>query len=127
MRYLVDTHIFVWWLTDDRKLKTSTRKIIGNKENQITASVVSGIEVGVKARTRRLKLKTTVKKMFEISGFKALDVNLSHVLELEKLPLHKDHKDPFDRLLIAQAKAEHLTLITADEKIWKYDISLLKA
>ena len=127
MRYLVDTHILIWWLTNDKKLKTSIRKIIEKKENQITLSVVSGIEVSIKSRTRRLKLMTTVKRMFEISDFKVLDVNLSHILELEKLPLYRNHKDPFDRILISQAKVENLTLITTDEKIWKYNLSLLKA
>ena len=127
MRYLLDTHIFVWWLNGDKKLKTSIRKIIENKENQILASVISGIEASIKARTRKLKLKTTVKTMFEISGFKALDVNLNHILELDTLPLHKDHKDPFDRILISQSRVENLTFITSDEKIWKYDLRLLKA
>ena len=125
MRYLIDTHIFIWWLTNDKKLKTSIRKIIENKENQIIASIVSGIEISVKARTRKLKLKTTVKKMFEISGFEVLNINLNHAIELGKLPLF--HKDPFDRILIAQAQIENLTLITTDEKIWKYNLSLLKA
>ena len=127
MRYLIDTHIFIWWLTNDKELKTSVRKIIENKENQITASVVSGIEASIKARTRKLRLKTTVRTMFQISGFKALDVNLNHVSELDKLPLYKDHKDPFDRILISQSRVENLTFITSDEKIWKYNLPLLRA
>ena len=127
MRYLIDTHIFIWWLTNDKKLKTSIKEVIENKENQIAASVVNGIEVNVKTRTRKLKLKTTVKTMFEISGFKVLDVNLNHVLELDKLPLRKDHKDPFDKILISQARVENLTFITSDKKIWKYNLPLLKA
>ena len=127
MRYLLDTHIFVWWLSGDKKLKSSIRKILENKENHIVVSVVNGIEISIKARARKIKLETTNEKMFEISGFKVLDVNLSHVLELDKLPLHKDHKDPFDRILISQSRVEKLTFITADEKIWKYDLPLLKA
>lgn len=127
MRYLIDTHIFIWWLTNDKKLETFIREIIENKENQIVVSVASGIEVNVKIRTRKLKLKTTVKTMFEISGFKALEINLNHILELDKLAWRKDHKDPFDRILISQARVENLTLITSDEKIWKYDVPLLKA
>ena len=127
MRYLVDTHIFVWWLSDDKKLKPSIRKILENKENQITASVINGIEISVKARTKKIKLKTRIKTMFDISGFKVLDVTLSHVLELDKLPVYRNHKDPFDRILIAQARVENLTLITSDEKIWRYDLPLIKA
>lgn len=127
MHYLIDTHIFIWWLSGNKKLKSSIRKILENNENHIVASVINGIEISVKARTRKIKLKTTVERMFEISGLKVLDVNLSHVLELDKLPLYKNHKDPFDRILIAQARVENLTLISSDEKIWKYDLPLLKA
>lgn len=127
MRYLVDTHIFLWWLSGDKKLKSSIKEALENKENQIAASVVNGVEISIKSKTRKIKLKTTVREMFRISGFEVLDVNLNHVLELDKLPFHKDHKDPFDRILISQARAENLTLITTDEKIWKYDLPLLKA
>lgn len=127
MRYLVDTHIFLWWLNGDKKLKDPIRKIIENKENQVTVSVISGIEISFKARTGRIKLKTTIKRMFEISGFKVLDVSLDHVLGLDALPLQKSHNDPFDKILIAQSRAENLTFITVDKKIWKYNLSLLKA
>lgn len=127
MRYLLDTHIFIWWLNNDKRLKTSIKKIIENKENQIVASVINGIEISVKSKTRKVKLKTTVETMFKISGFEVLDVNLNHVLEFDKLPLHKNHKDPFDRILISQARVENMTLITSDEKILKYNLSFLKA
>lgn len=127
MRYLIDTHIFLWWLNGDKKLKTPIRKIIENKENQIIASVINGIEISIKAKRTKIKLSITVKRMFEVSGFKILDVNLSHILEFDKLPLYKDHRDPFDRILISQARVESLTLVTTDKKIWKYNIPLLKA
>lgn len=127
MRYLIDTHIFLWWLNGDKKLKTPIRAIIENKENQIVVSVINGIEISIKAKGTKIKLSATVKRMFEISGFKVLDVSLNHVLELDKLPLYKNHKDPFDRILISQARVENLTFITIDEKIWKYDLPLLKA
>lgn len=127
MHYLIDTHIFLWWLNGDKKLKTVIKKTIENKENQIVASVINGIEISIKARKRKIKLKTTIERMFEVSGFKVLDVNLNHVLELDKLPLHKNHKDPFDKILVSQARVENLTFITSDDKIWKYNLPLLKA
>lgn len=127
MRYLIDTHIFLWWLNGDKRLKTPIREVIENKENQIIASVINGIEISIKTKRTKIKLSTTIDRMFEISGFKVLDVNLSHVLELDKLSLYKNHKDPFDRILISQARVENLTFITSDEKIWKYDLPLLKA
>lgn len=127
MKYLVDTHVFIWWLEGNKKLKNSIRKIIEDQENKVLVSVVSGIETSIKRKSRKLKLKTALKRMFKISGFEILNVNLDHVLELNRLPIHKDHGDPFDRILISQAKVENLTLITSDPKIWKYKISLLKA
>lgn len=127
MKYLVDTHVFIWWLEGNKKLKNSIRKIIEDKENQVLVSVASGIETSIKRKSRKLKLKTTLKRMFKIAGFEILSVNLDHVLELNKLPIHKDHRDPFDRILISQTKVENLTLITSDPKIWKYKVTILKA
>lgn len=125
MRYLIDTQIFIWWLDEDSKIKDSIRDVLANPENQIFISVISGVEISIKHKKRKLKLKTTVEKMFEISGFEVLNLNLNHVFVFDKLsPLHKD---PFDRILIAQAKAEGLTLITSDKKIWKYKVPLIKA
>lgn len=127
MRYLLDTNILLWWLEDDKRLKNPIRQIIGNEANQIQISIVSGLEISIKNKLGRLPLKTKVKDIFKISGFLILDINLNHVTELDKLPLHKNHKDPFDRILISQANAENLTLITSDQKIWKYKVSLIKA
>lgn len=120
MRYLLDTHILLWWLNDDKKLKSTVSKVIQDKKNQIFISVVSGIEISIKNRSGKLPLKTTVKQIFKIAGFEVLDINLSHLLEFDKLSGY--HKDPFDRILVSQAKVENLVLITSDEKIWKYDV-----
>ena len=125
MRYLLDTNIFLWCLNGDKKLKDKIREAIKDSKNQIFVSIASAWEISIKHRAGKLPLKTTLKKCFENSPFEILNINLSHVLPMEKLPLL--HKDPFDRILISQAKVENLTLITSDEKIWKYDLSLLKA
>lgn len=125
MRYLLDTHIFLWWLWGNKKLKNSVREIIQSPKNQILVSVVSGIEISIKHKSGKLSLKTTLRRMFEISGFEILNINLSHIFKLDKLPIY--HKDPFDRLLVSQAKTENLTLVTSDDKILKYKVSTLKA
>lgn len=122
MRYLLDTNIFLWSLNDDNRLKKSIRKILEDPLNEIYVSVVSGWEISIKHKLGKLPLKTTLPECFEKSNFQILNINLEHILQLDKLPLH--HKDPFDRILISQAKAENLTLITSDEKIWKYKQSL---
>lgn len=123
MRYLLDTHIFVWWLNNDKRLKSSVRAKIQDDTNQIFVSTASALEMTIKRSRGKLRLKTTVKRSFEISGFEVLDINLDHAVQLEKLPLY--HKDPFDRILISQAKVERLVLITDDPKIKKYKISTL--
>lgn len=123
MDYLLDTHIFLWWLENDRKLKSPLRDIIQDNSNNIFVSVVSGLEISIKQKIGKLPLKTTVKTCFEKSEFGLLDVRLKHIIELDKLPVI--HKDPFDRMLIAQAKAEKLTLLTDDVKIKRYKISIL--
>lgn len=124
MKLLLDTHIFLWVLEGNKKLKNEVEEIIKNPQNQIFVSVVSGIEISIKSKTKKLKLKTTLKRMFEISGFEILNVNFNHLLEMDKLFVY--HKDPFDRILISQAKVENLTLITSDEKIWRYDLQFIK-
>lgn len=126
MSYLVDTHIFLWWLQDERRLKYSIKDILSNPANIIYASVVTAWELSLKLRKKsKFRLKTTLNECFQKAGFGILDITLPHVLQLQKL---KDyHNDPFDRILIAQAQVENLTLITSDEKIWKYKVKKLKA
>lgn len=127
MNYLLDTNIFLWSLNGDKKLKREIKRIIKDPQNKISVSIASAWEISIKNRAGKLPLKTTLSKCFEISGFKILDINLNHILEFDKLSLHNDHKDPFDRILISQARVEDLTFITSDEKIWKYNLPLLKA
>lgn len=126
MRCLLDTHIFLWSLTNDRRLKRSIKEILIDPGNLIYVSVVSAWELSIKLKTHPgFKLKTSVRKAFTISGFEILPISFEHTLQVYQLPLH--HKDPFDRILIAQVKVEGLTLITSDPKIWKYKTSILKA
>lgn len=127
MRYLLDTNIFLWSLNDDKRLKKQIRKILEDPLNEIFASVVNGWEISIKHKIGKLPLKTTLFKCFEKSSFNILSINLNHILQFDKLSLYRNHKDPFDRLLIAQAKAENLTLITSDAKIWRYQLPLIKA
>ena len=127
MQYLLDTNIFLWSLNGDKKLKDGIKEIIKDSKNQIFVSIASAWEISIKNRAGKLPLKITLSKCFEIAGFKILDIKLIHVLEFDKLSLRKNHRDPFDRILVSQARAEHLTFVTTDKKIWKYNLSLLKA
>lgn len=124
MRYILDTNVFLWALNNHKRLKTSVKEIIVNPDNEIFVSVVAAWEISIKLKTNpSFKLRVSIKRAFELSGFEILDINLEHVLSMHKLPLY--HKDPFDRILIAQAKVEDLVLITADRKIKRYKIKTL--
>ncbi len=126
MKYLLDTHIFLWSLDNNRRLKDSIKKILVDPGQVIYISVVSAWELSIKSKTNLgFKLRTSIKKAFNISKFEILPIFFEHALAVEKLPLI--HKDPFDRILIAQALAENLTLVTSDKKIWKYKLPLIKA
>ncbi len=123
MRFLVDTHIFIWWINGDRRLASSLKRILKDPSNQIYVSIVSALEMAVKKRTGKLKLKTNLKECFQKSRFEMLDLSLVHVLALDRLPLY--HKDPFDRILISQAQVENLILVSVDQKIKKYKVKTL--
>ena len=126
MRYLLDTHIYLWWLNNDKRLKATIRKIISDSNNIIYLSCASAWEISIKLKTNpEFKIRSPVLDYSEQSNFEILSITLNHIFELHKLPTY--HKDPFDRILISQAQAENLTLITSDQKIWRYKISLLKA
>lgn len=124
-RYLLDTQIFIWWMEKAAKLHQKIKAVLADPENQIFLSVGSVWEMMIKKAKKKLKLPKDVEAGITQSGFTLLPVELTHVLQLETLP--NLHKDPFDRLLIAQALVEKLTLITSDEKMWKYQADILKA
>lgn len=124
-KFLLDTHILLWWLEDDKKLKKDIKNLIVEERNQIFVSVVSFWEISIKNRKDKLPLKTNLKTIIKESKFNIVNITPDYVLAADSLS--KIHKDPFDRMLIAQAKTEKLKLITADPKIWRYKISITKA
>ena len=121
-RYLIDTHILLWSLGEEDKLGSSLIKVLKDPSNEVFVSVASAWEISIKNKKGKLPLKTTLAECFKKSPFDILEIKLTHVLQLEKLPLY--HKDPFDRMLIAQAIVEKLTIITQDKKISKYDVKI---
>ena len=125
MRYLVDTNIFIWWMEKNRRLSKNIFNLLSNPQNQIVLSVASIWEIIIKKTKKKLKTPKDVEGGIKASGFMPINIEMSHVLGVEKLPMY--HKDPFDRILVSQSRVENLTLITTDEKIWKYDLRLLKA
>ncbi|MCX5922051.1 MAG: type II toxin-antitoxin system VapC family toxin [Candidatus Dependentiae bacterium] len=122
-RYLLDTHILLWWLANDKKLVKKTRDLIANPSNNIIVSTVSIWEIVIKKSLNKLIAPDNLKEVIISNDFSILSITADHALYLEKLPMI--HNDPFDRLLIAQSLVEKVTLITADEIIPKYDIKCL--
>ena len=128
MRLLLDTHIFIWWADEPEKLSPVALAALEDEANDLILSVVSVWEIQVKTQLGKLKLNQPLKELIEsqqeTNGLRILPVELSHVLMLDALPFH--HKDPFDRLLIAQSIAEDMTLVTADDKFSAYPAKLLR-
>ena len=121
--YLLDTHIFLWSLDETKRLTEEVVKILKDSRNRIFVSVATAWEISIKQKKGKLPLKTTLEECFRKSNFEILEIKLPHILQLENLPFY--HKDPFDRMLVAQAIVEKLMIITEDGKIKKYDVSVL--
>lgn len=127
MRLLLDTHTFLWWQLNPSKLSTLAKKSISDPANEVYLSVINAWELQIKSQLGKLELPGPLAGLIErqraINGFKVLDVHLEHVYELNHLPLH--HGDPFDRLLMAQARKENFQFVSNDPQIKKYDVDLL--
>ena len=119
-RYLLDTHVLLWWLTDNPKLSKNLREILANPHNYIALSVASAWEVAIKLKlNRKFEMNVGLEECFSSEfGFVSLPIELKHIFALQKI--ENLHKDPFDRILIAQAVAEDLVLLSVDEKIKQY-------
>lgn len=126
MRLLLDTHTFLWWLLNDERLSPTARTAILNVSNQLYLSSASGFEIATKVAVGKLKLPTSVESFIAtgvLNGqIEELAITMRHGCRVERLPLH--HRDPFDRLLIATALEEDLTLLTNDTEIQKYPVKL---
>ncbi|RZK14503.1 MAG: type II toxin-antitoxin system VapC family toxin [Hymenobacter sp.] len=121
MRYLVDTHTLLWYSQNDSQLPTAVAGLLQQPDAICYMSRASLIEIAIKLNIGKLKLLNPFALWLaktKFSGFRLLEIQNSHLLEFLQLPLH--HRDPFDRLLIAQALAEDLTLVSRDGKFKEY-------
>ncbi|CAA9558904.1 MAG: hypothetical protein AVDCRST_MAG86-441 [uncultured Truepera sp.] len=127
MRLLLDTHAFLWWCADDPRLSRRAVQAVSDGSREVLLSAVSGWEVAIKARLGKLPLNdvptTFMARMLERHAFGVLPVTMRHALGDYGLPAH--HSDPFDRLLVAQAQLEGLTLVTDDAFIRRYEVETL--
>lgn len=128
MKLLLDTHIFIWWADQPEKLSPAALSALEDEANELLLSVASVWEMQIKIQLGKLKLglplKELVRNQQETNDVTVSPVGLAHVLALDSLPFH--HKDPFDRLLIAQSISEGLTVVTADSQFSAYSVKLLE-
>ena len=122
MKLLLDTHVVLWWRTDSARLNGAVRRAIGTAE-VAWVSAASGWEVAIKQSLGKLRLDDSFAAMVADSDFQELPVTLAHAEELPALPPH--HTDPFDRMLIAQARVEGATVVTHDRQFDGYDVPIL--
>jgi PIN domain nuclease of toxin-antitoxin system len=127
MKALLDTHTFLWWNADDRKLSNTARELISNPSNTFFLSVVTAWEIIIKAQIGKLPLPESpdsyISSRANYYGFQIITIEIKHVLQIWQLENH--HNDTFDRLLIAQSQVEKLPIITADTKLSLYQIEAI--
>lgn len=124
MRLLLDTHVVLWQLSGERELSVAARDAIA-AATDLLFSVVSFAEVGIKASVGKLAVPDDLEARIADSGVRTLGLSPAHGLAVCDLPVH--HRDPFDRLIIAQAMVEHLTIVTADPRFQAYGIEPVQA
>ena len=123
MNLLLDTHVLIWW-DEGRRLTAGARRAIGDAD-AVFVSAASAWEIAIKVGLGRLRPARTVEQAATESGFLELPVTFRHAELVTALPPH--HRDPFDRLLVAQAEAERLTLVTRDPVFQRYDVATIEA
>ena len=126
MRVLLDTHVFLWWITEGLRLSGRAREMISDGRNELFFSPTSG-EIAIKAGLGRLEipgdLQRFVAEQLSRNAIQTLPIYLSHTLHTSTLPGH--HRDPFDRILVSQALLEKMPLLSADPQVARYPIEVV--
>jgi len=129
MNLLLDTHIFIWMLNEPIQLGVKLTTILGDPNHSLFLSIASVWEMQIKVNTGKLQMPTSVRDFVTtyrlLNNIHSLPIQEEHIWTLATLPMH--HRDPFDRLLIAQAINEDYTLVTADPLFTKYEVKLMLA
>lgn len=127
MKLLIDTHCWIWWFSEFEKLSQTHQSLLGDPHNQLYFSAASSLEISIKYQLGKLKLPQPPKEYIPSRLAKhemiPLAIQNSHAVQVSELPLH--HRDPFDRVLIAQSQIENLPILTSDKEFKKYDIKVI--
>ncbi|MBI3986437.1 MAG: type II toxin-antitoxin system VapC family toxin [Lentisphaerae bacterium] len=128
MRLLLDTHCWLWWVAEPERLRKAVRKLIADRHNTILLSAASSWEIAIKYAMGKLPLpeppEEFVPKRMVRDAMTALPVEHIHALHVASLPAH--HRDPFDRLLVAQAQVERIPILTVDRQLERYDVEIVR-
>jgi PIN domain nuclease of toxin-antitoxin system len=123
LRLLLDTNAFLWWVVDSPRLSKSARDAISGED--VLVSSATGFEIATKRKSGKLRFDDDIVLQVTRNGFRPLDVTIEHAVAAGELPLH--HRDPFDRILIAQAQLEQLIVVTSDPMFDRYEVPVLSA
>ena len=127
MNLLLDTHTFIWWADEPEKLSVNALQALEEENNHLLLSLISVWEMQIKVQLGKMKLSLLLKDLIEsqeqANELEVMRITREHIFALDSLPFH--HKDPFDRLLIAQSIAENITIVSADPKLSAYPVTLL--
>jgi PIN domain nuclease of toxin-antitoxin system len=126
MNYLLDTHAVLWFLSNVEKLSKTALETILEPTSKKYVSIVSAWELAIKISLKKLDFEGGVENFFNVieeNGFELLYVKEEYIKQVETMPFH--HRDPFDRILISTAMSENISIITADENIYKYNVNYI--
>lgn len=123
MRILLDTHILLWWLADDPRLPARAAAAIADPDTEVVVSAASAWEISIKQAAGRLEAPDDLLDAVAANDFETLAITADHALAAGRLPPH--HPDPLDRMLVAQAQIEGLTLVSVDDRFTVYEVELL--
>ena len=118
MSLLLDTNAFLWWVVDSPRLSKGAREAISSED--VLVSSATGFEIATKRKSRKLRFDEDIESQVEGNGFRGLDITLQHAVAAGDLPLH--HRDPFDRMLVAQARIEELIVASPDPAFDPYQV-----
>ena len=124
-RLLLDTHVLVWWLRDAGELGEQAKKLIAARQNRVYVSAVSLWDIQIKHNIGKITAPEEMLEIVEEEGFEILNITGRHAEQIGNLPDH--HRDPFDRMLIAQAQVEGLMILTSDKQINMYGVGTIRA
>lgn len=125
MRLLLDTHVLLWWLANDPSLLGDTKAVISDPATSVFVSAATAWEIAIKQALGKLEAPSDLERQIQLNRFEPLSITIAHAYSAGTLPRH--HDDPFDRMLVAQALAETLTIVTRDHRLGRYEISTLPA